>query len=336
MKATCEKAIAMLIIRGACSKRFSGLKKNLATDYGLKVDKYPDTIDGAINALNVAEGHLPFHLKKVKDRKDFTFAQTNRNLHVPVTNGKIMENIVCHKCKSLGHYANKCPIESSDADGKVSTHILCQAHQTSHDDHINHIQLTMSPGFLDKSLILLVSRSTVHVFNNKDLLTDIRMHPGRKTLQVFTNGGFLDSKMIGKFGNIDVWYNPNSIANILSLALTVDMYKVTFDSSIDHAFLLWLDGNACMRFTKKDCLFVYDSSTNGVPTIEPTNPETTLVHTVAENEQMYHCHDVEAAKVAQDMSKLLFHPTQSKLEKIVGGNFISNLPITIANVNRAE
>jgi len=59
-----EKAIAMQIIRGACVRRYSSLRKNLATDYGLKLNKYPETIDGAVNALNVAESQLPPYIKK--------------------------------------------------------------------------------------------------------------------------------------------------------------------------------------------------------------------------------------------------------------------------------
>jgi hypothetical protein len=99
----------------------------------------------------------------------------------------------------------------------VSTHISYQSHQTSDDAIPNHIQLTTSSGFLDRSQILLDSQSTVHIFNNEALLvTDIKVHPECKTLQVFSNGGFMDSDMVGPFGDIDMWYNPNSIANILS------------------------------------------------------------------------------------------------------------------------
>jgi hypothetical protein len=51
---------------------------------------------------------------------------------------------------------------------------------------------------------------------------------------------------------------------------------------------------------------------------------------------MYQHRDIESAKVAPELSRLLFHPSQRKLEKIVGGNLIANLPITLADVHRAE
>jgi hypothetical protein len=186
----------------------------------------------------------------------------------------------------------------------------------------------------------LDSQSTVHVFNNKELLTDIRMHPEGRTLRVFTNGGHMDSQMVGRFGDIDVWYNPNSIANILSLALIVDCYHVTMDSRVEHAFILWLDKESYIKFHKSQRLFIFNSKSDrvhqGSPGPSHGSPNVSLVQTVANNERLYRRREIESAKVANDISKLLFHPAQTRLEKIVGGNFVSNLPITIADVKRAE
>jgi hypothetical protein len=47
-------------------------------------------------------------------------------------------------------------------------------------------------------------------------------------------------------------------------------------------------------------------------------------------------HEIENAKTALHVSSLLLHPAQSQLEKLVGRNFITNLPITLADVARAE
>jgi hypothetical protein len=103
LKSSCEKAIAMQIIRGACKRRYSGLRKNLATDYGLKIDKYPSTIDDTVNMLNVAKGHLPMYIKKLHGNKDFNLFQAGGEQVVPGMNGKILEHIICHKCSNKGH-----------------------------------------------------------------------------------------------------------------------------------------------------------------------------------------------------------------------------------------
>ena len=48
------------------------------------------------------------------------------------------------------------------------------------------------------------------------MLTNVRRSP--HTLRAITNGRHQDSKMVGNFPNLgQVWYNPASIANILSL-----------------------------------------------------------------------------------------------------------------------
>mmetsp|Transcript_2846 Transcript_2846/g.5333 ORF Transcript_2846/g.5333 Transcript_2846/m.5333 type:complete len:134 (+) Transcript_2846:937-1338(+) len=104
-----EKAIAMQIIRGSCRKRYSTLRKNLAVDFGLKIDKYPVTIDEAVNALNVQEANLPAHMRKGKTHTGFSFAQDGNEKIVAGKNGKIFDRIQCHKCKAKGHYANQCP-----------------------------------------------------------------------------------------------------------------------------------------------------------------------------------------------------------------------------------
>ena len=82
----------------------------------------------------------------------------------------------------------------------------------------HHVQLNTFPNPLfDQNWILLNSESTIHVFNNATMLTNMQHHPGGKTLMVCLNGGSQESHMVGHFGNIDIWYNPDSLANILSL-----------------------------------------------------------------------------------------------------------------------
>lgn len=117
-----EKAIAMQIIRGACKKRYSQLKMDLANDYGLKIDKYPDTVEEATSALNVHEGNLPNRQRKGRNQNGFSFAQDgNEKSVVPGKNGKVVEHILCHNCKSKGHYANQCPSLGDNPDSHDST-----------------------------------------------------------------------------------------------------------------------------------------------------------------------------------------------------------------------
>lgn len=78
----------------------------------------------------------------------------------------------------------------------MSTHTLLQLHCTSENSSQNHFQLTTMTATLDWEVILLDSQSSVHVFNNRELLAGIRLHPeGKTSLRVYLNGGHMNSKM---------------------------------------------------------------------------------------------------------------------------------------------
>ena len=85
---------------------------------------------------------------------------------------------------------------------------------------------------IDPQWILLDSQSTISVFNNPSMLTNIR--PSGHTLRAVTNGGFQESTLIGDFPNLGpVWFNPKSIANILSLSDVQKVCPISFEH-FDH------------------------------------------------------------------------------------------------------
>ncbi len=166
-------------------------------------------------------------------------------------NGVTHEGIECYQCHSIGHYAGNCPDGAETSVGTTLTQyafMMAQANISS----------------IDPKWILLDSQSTISVFNNATMLRNIRK--SGHTLRALTNGGHQDSNMIGDFPNLGaVWYNPDSIANILSLADVRKVCRVTMDSSNEPA--LWvhrLDGSV-MKFAEHDSgLYVYDSAASKV------------------------------------------------------------------------
>ena len=83
-----------------------------------------------------------------------------------------------------------------------------------------------------------------------------------RTLRALTNGGHQDSNKIGIFGNLgDVWYNPNSIANILLLADVRKICRVTLDTSSEPALCVYRLDGSMMKFAEHASgLYVYDSA----------------------------------------------------------------------------
>jgi hypothetical protein len=78
---------------------------------------------------------------------------------------------------------------------------------------------------IPKNWILLDNQSTVNVFCNKDLLKNVRKTDRRMT--IMCNAGATVRSMIGELDGYpgEVWYNPNGIANILSLSDVEKHYR---------------------------------------------------------------------------------------------------------------
>jgi len=95
-------------------------------------------------------------------------------------------------------------------------------------------QLPSHHELISSSWVLLDSQSTVSVFKNPNFLTNIRR--SNSQLKVHTNGGTQISSLVGDIKNFGtVWYNPDSLANIFSLAAVRKLCCITMDTSVEAA-----------------------------------------------------------------------------------------------------
>jgi hypothetical protein len=103
--------------------------------------------------------------------------------------------------------------------------------------------------FIPPTWILLFSQSTVSVFKNRNLLSNIRTSP--RTLGVHTNGGTQLSTQMGHvkhFGH--VWFNADSLANILSIAGVRKACRITMDTSVEPAMSVHRRDGSIMKFNE--------------------------------------------------------------------------------------
>ena len=144
------------------------------------------------------------------------------------------------------------------------------------------------------SWILLDSQSTASVFKTAELLTDIKSNGD--TLLMVSNGG--GEQLITETGHIRgygrVWFNKNSLANILSLAdVRRRGWRITMDTAEEAAMTVHRSNGTLMKFKEYSSgLYFFDTNdiNNGVENY-------CLVQTVAENERKYHRREIGRAHV---------------------------------------
>jgi hypothetical protein len=117
-------------------------------------------------------------------------------------------------------------------------------------------------GRIPKEWILLDSQSTTAAFSNPDLLRDI--HEIRGSLTIHTQADKAVTKLRGTVpGYVKVWYCPNGIANILSLAHVAKTCLVKFDSTNGNQFKVTKDDGSVRLFKQQSehGLYFYDMRT---------------------------------------------------------------------------
>ena len=97
------------------------------------------------------------------------------------------------------------------------------------------------------SWVLLDNQSTINLFHNKEMLINIK--EVKKGMTVHCNAGTTVTNMMGMLpGYGEVWYDPNAIANILSLKRVKEEHRVTYDSVEENAFVVHKEDGANVKF----------------------------------------------------------------------------------------
>ena len=95
--------------------------------------------------------------------------------------------------------------------------------------------------------ILLDTGSTASVFNNPRMLINIR--GSKNTMRAYSNGGHQDTDKVGYFsGMFQVWFNPKSLLNILSLSNIRAKFRITIDTAVASCIMVHIGDGKILRF----------------------------------------------------------------------------------------
>ena len=149
-----------------------------------------------------------------------------------------------------------------------------------------------------------------------------------------SSGGSFVSTQKCSFGPFDCWFNKDCLANILSMALVSEMFRITLDSEIENALVIHITETYKIKFIRVDCdLYAYDATNDD---IEALHRGFLFLQTVEGNKAMYQKRDVRKADQAVSIGRMINHPAKDKFARIIKDNWIRNCPVTIGDVKCAE
>ena len=183
-----------------------------------------------------------------------------------------------------------------------------------------------------KDDIILDNGSTLSIFANPELVEGIRK--SKSTLEMATNTGtWLTNQEANVPGFGSVWYDEGAIANIFSFAELVDKHRITFDSSVENAFLVH----------QPDKIVKFECTPEGLYTCrvdkdykksltEKGNSHLVMTLTVSENRKGYTDRQYDRAKTARKLYHIVGMPTVENFKALLCMNAIQNCPVTVEDV----
>ena len=209
----------------------------------------------------------------------------------------------------------------------------CENYRTETEDILNaetSFMFAQANGVVNQNWVLLDSQATCNVITNRKMLSNVRKHPQGKIIHIHCNAGTVTVSEIGTLeGFGPVWFFPDGIANVLSLALVSDQFQVTLDTEISQAFYVHRGNGTTRRFDRMECnLYACDLS---------ARDETVLNITTVEGQmKSYSDLDIRRAKKARKLQETLGFPSTKALIKMVDKNQIKNCPITRQDILIAD
>jgi hypothetical protein len=285
-----DYTLGAALILGADPERYSSMIRGLKNASLAGRDEWPKNVTEAYNYLSKWEGDEPSgrHEREYEGSSFLNDQEKAPKKEYPKVPQPWHETMTCRNCLKKGHIAAFCgdketkTAETNVQDGQTTHEVadqqlldgsglanenedyyadlfLCE--DQDHRSVSFQLQDGINGGRIPKYWVLIDSQSTTDAYSNPDLLRDI--HEVRGSLTIHTQTGKAVTKLRGTVpGYGEVWFCPEGIANILSLANVAKTMEVTFDSSNGNQFeVTKADGKKRIFKQSEHGLYYYDMRT---------------------------------------------------------------------------
>jgi hypothetical protein len=210
---------------------------------------------------------------------------------------------------------------TDDSGLHTSIELICEG---------NVLTNSISSSQIPTSWILLDNQSTIDVFCNDKLLTDIRRVT--ESMSIYCNAGMKTTSLKGMLqGYGEVWYLPTGIANILSLSRVREKGFVVVYDDDKNCFMLTRNMEEKIVFKQSERgLYFYDTDET------QKHGNLFVVNTVAHNKSKFSHRDVIRATEARKLLCKIGRPSQQTFLRIIDRNLLPNCPITRRDAMNAQ
>jgi hypothetical protein len=186
-----------------------------------------------------------------------------------------------------------------------------------------------------RTTIALDSGSSIHIFKDSFLLTDINADNTR-SIDLRTTDPKFRLNNIGRLCNDPnalplpsegYYFYPKGVANILSLAMIADSKRVVMDTAIDDAIYVFNEDGTYVRFSQTtNGMYCININVNG-------DDHVAMAHQTVKGESAHFSSiDCRRAAKVRDLQELLACPSHNDLANAIEHNVIGNNPFTRRDV----
>jgi hypothetical protein len=262
----------------------------------------------------------------------------------------------CYCCSKKGHQSPKCPERGKDkkewAINKTQEAAFIQSAVSGRGDSqsvvsappaLNQEQhsfgwmaYSITLGQMEESMrewVLINTASTVNVFCNREFVREVKK---MKPVMVHTNAVpfTVQEKAKLPWCDMEVWFDPNAITNVLSFAILQEKFPILYDNSKADAFFVKTPrGDLKFKQLSKN-LYVHKPRGDGIKL--EAKQETSMLSTLEENKTFYTNRQVERAKRARAPARALGCPSDADLKMILRLNLIKDCLVVQEDVKLAK